>query len=1175
MADYQIQIGTKLDTSGINTGLKSYKGDVKVGTILDTEGITKALTSYKTKPIEIESTLNMQGIESAISNYGNKKNRKTIKLGIEPDFTGVNAKIESYDANPLKVKVELNWTGIAGQINNFKTTEKIKLDAELNKSAISSAINEFNKAINAAESKTKIKIKAEPDLKSLGSKISKHEVTQKLKIHPKLLVSEIGTQINDFNSKNKRYIYLKAKLTDGAVAEAISTYKTSNVDKLKIPIDLTLEGTTDFDTQLKGKIKFYEGMPVTIPVKLEPSKSGFTSNITKTPISLDTTLNPDGINRVIEKFKPRSKVNVDVKLVPKDINAEVRSLTKPTESLEIGAKLDGKKINEDIALFQPTATLGIKPDLIIEDVEDQIMAYMPKTPLRVNVKIDEKDIAGAAKKQGAQEAIQVNVRLNPDKLNEQIKTFKTTSKISVGIKLDPKGLAEQIKKIQPKTKIKIGVQIDPDDVARQVGKVKTNTPIRLGVELDPNAIRNVENRINNLRQKIQNLGNVSINIGGSAGAGTGGGKGQDIQTVRIARSVDDVTRAYRQLLSIQQRIGSKQQTAAKLDTSKNAHEILELSNQIDNLYGRYQRLHSLFSSQFNPIQVDTLNKNFEVTAEKLSVIKQKALDAKDSLDRMGTSSNASGASGVSGNVKGQVDEITQSYNELMRVLNELNSKKLQLNKLDASSPESSNKIQTLRLQIEQLDNEYNNLLASFNSQGIQFTAQQWNNIESAMAKVGRQINVVQAGMADKSVIQNQTQAYKELLAISKEIGSLEVNIAKLKNQGGNANQIATLENQLRTLQSTYQQLVTTMDTPLTADQWSTIYTQIAKTSEEVQQLNAKHSDMRAEFAKEIRGNLSGYDAKVRELEKDMGRLSDATPEVRIGIEKVEAALKRMYDAADDNSLIEAENEYQRELKETLAQLKINQSVEDKDLYGDTFEIKKAAALERLKGLFEEGSQASKRFGVDAQKLRTELDQVGNVKGIDNVNRKIGALEKKIKSANVQTQTFSTRLKEQFSKYTQYFSVASVFMYSFQAARNMFEQVKLIDSAMTELKKVTDETDASYNQFLSRAAQRSKELGTTIDGLVASTADFARLGYSFEDSQGLAEVANIYAVVGDEIEGVEGATESLISTMAAFKDDMTGMSNTDIAMSIIDTYNELGKLIAYQHSNMLLESGYNG
>ena len=130
------------------------------------------------------------------------------------------------------------------------------------------------------------------------------------------------------------------------------------------------------------------------------------------------------------------------------------------------------------------------------------------------------------------------------------------------------------------------------------------------------------------------------------------------------------------------------------------------------------------------------------------------------------------------------------------------------------------------------------------------------------------------------------------------------------------------------------------------------------------------------------------------------------------------------------------------------------------------------------------------------------------------------------------------------------------MRSIQALKDMFEQVKAIDTAMTELKKVTDESDASYDKFLTNAASRAKEIGTTIDGLVTSTADFARLGYSFDQAAGLAEVANIYTVVGDEIEGVEEATQSLVSTMAAFKDEMNGMSDSEFALSIVDKFNEV-------------------
>ena len=119
---------------------------------------------------------------------------------------------------------------------------------------------------------------------------------------------------------------------------------------------------------------------------------------------------------------------------------------------------------------------------------------------------------------------------------------------------------------------------------------------------------------------------------------------------------------------------------------------------------------------------------------------------------------------------------------------------------------------------------------------------------------------------------------------------------------------------------------------------------------------------------------------------------------------------------------------------------------------------------------------------------------------------------------------------------------------------MYNEVVKIDTASTELKKVTNETNASYEKFLSNSGKTAKEIGTTIDGLVSSTADFARLGYGFEESQELAKVANIYAVVGDEVEGVDGATRSLVSTMAAFKDEVD-------AMSIIDKFNEVGNNFA--------------
>ena len=48
---------------------------------------------------------------------------------------------------------------------------------------------------------------------------------------------------------------------------------------------------------------------------------------------------------------------------------------------------------------------------------------------------------------------------------------------------------------------------------------------------------------------------------------------------------------------------------------------------------------------------------------------------------------------------------------------------------------------------------------------------------------------------------------------------------------------------------------------------------------------------------------------------------------------------------------------------------------------------------------------------------------------------------------------------------------------------MYQNVYEIDTAMTNLKKVTDESDTAYSKFFSRTADSAKNLGKTISGLL--------------------------------------------------------------------------------------------
>lgn len=64
---------------------------------------------------------------------------------------------------------------------------------------------------------------------------------------------------------------------------------------------------------------------------------------------------------------------------------------------------------------------------------------------------------------------------------------------------------------------------------------------------------------------------------------------------------------------------------------------------------------------------------------------------------------------------------------------------------------------------------------------------------------------------------------------------------------------------------------------------------------------------------------------------------------------------------------------------------------------------------------------------------------------------------------------------------------------FQQIRKGVQYVIEIDTALTELKKVTDETDATYDQFLQNMSKTASVVGSTVSELTTMAAEWARLG----------------------------------------------------------------------------------
>lgn len=532
----------------------------------------------------------------------------------------------------------------------------------------------------------------------------------------------------------------------------------------------------------------------------------------------------------------------------------------------------------------------------------------------------------------------------------------------------------------------------------------------------------------------------------------------------------------------------------------------------------------------------------------------------------------------------QLDSIVADLNEIRVALQGL-SQNTSFNELTTSLNNLSASLERVVGNAAQAQKAINNgLNTSTSIAGTQKVVQEQNqlaqtttqtaNIVSKSAQKTQQAfaQMASASNLDPIKLKDDISETERFIATVTRLKQLMSSISKIQigqvSTSKGAQELLVLENQLRSLSVEYNNTVAEINAMggMGLPQMQQLRGQMESTSRTISQLKSRIVDTKESFARgiEIRLNEGEFSTKVQKVITDSNNLTSVTVDLRNKLNELQSAENAMNIAFKSGTVeqkIKSYKKYEIALKtakNALTSLQIQTNEANKS---EMLSSAKETAMQRLNGLFEKGSQAASVFGSRVEELRRKLDNVGNIKGVKKINAEIKNLGAEIKNSDLQTKTFGNKLKGQLSKYSTYLSGYMIFSYAIRGIRSMFEQVKAIDTAMIELKKVTDETDASYNQFLENAATRAREIGTTIDGIVSSTADFARLGYNFKDAQGLAEVANIYAVVGDEIEGVEQATESLISTMAAYKDEASGISNADFAMDIIDKFNEIGKLIA--------------
>ena len=451
------------------------------------------------------------------------------------------------------------------------------------------------------------------------------------------------------------------------------------------------------------------------------------------------------------------------------------------------------------------------------------------------------------------------------------------------------------------------------------------------------------------------------------------------------------------------------------------------------------------------------------------------------------------------------------------------------------------------------------------------------DIQSFTASVTKADGVVERFNFNLSKIRHGSRTYSGFVQ--------ENSILSDKNAGTNLQKTLDYLNRIdnkiaditsRTLSNTAKPLLADME------QYNQYQTKLTQVKSRIDELRKANTTLSADHKREINSMVADLQRYARELQTSAYAATDLNAATFTNKKaELQAALqtdiqrwqnsglfgadfkaavndaKRMLDEALDPTDLDAYRHQLSLLNQQFKQMKLQNTASGKILDADRLTSNIQTAQLRIQNLKNTYSSFVNDPNLLAkwQQLFDESKMISSSKELTNLNAKIRLFEQELISAGKHSRSLWDNLKANAAKTASWMVLGGVIAGVMRGVTGLYDAVVQLDSAMTKLMKVTDETDASYEAFLSDAADKAVQIGTTYADFVDSTASFARLGYNMEDASQLSEVANIYAVVGDEVDGIEGATNSIISTMKAFGIEV------DDTMSIVDKFNEVGNRFA--------------
>lgn len=604
-----------------------------------------------------------------------------------------------------------------------------------------------------------------------------------------------------------------------------------------------------------------------------------------------------------------------------------------------------------------------------------------------------------------------------------------------------------------------------------------------------------------------------------------------------------------------------------LSGSSSEKGILKLIADIDKAKSKYTTLLSEFKSSNSGIETG---------------LTKEIADVNNAINNLGKGGSVAEVDSLFNTLKTTANEIKQNLDTTSSSFNKVTNAENTLAKMPATIQEISNNFSKLKNQpqeivdlIQGLDTQLTKVKDTEENFGRNKQwSEEYRELVVSVKKAETEIKSLQLlEKSDNSEAQQQAHYYNKMFGEIKQIN-------KLKKQQVNAGEQENVElkRQIKNLESRVsydekqlkkKKLITEelerqknelinigreelrLANSRSADKSSATSTKtennVARLTQNLTTLETKWKEspiFNGEFQEkfnELKTSLSNVGGDPKALDEYRIKLNELTNELK----RADVAYKTSFSNNKSQQNIEATRQNIKKLIYTIqAWQQANTKAMSKNTFnGGTYQVETDDMIASLKKL------------LNASDL-TASDLKANV---DKINRSFRTMSSEAQAAGVNGLSFFDKIKEDALKFTSWMSLTTVISGISREAVKFYNNVVDIDTAMTDLRKVTDNTNQQYAEFFDNIGQKAKDLKIDLSDLISQTAEWGKRGYSLDEAETLATNSGIYSVVGE----VDNATavQDLTTVMKSY--NMT----VDESINIVDKFNAISNKYAVSASDI--------